>query len=120
MKGFFVPLAQALAAFLAGFIFVTGLVYAVWYVKSWGYIHSPRLSPSDPHDAAAMMLVGLEIFVGLPGGILTGLIASALVVVWKWIGLFGGRRNRAEGNALATSRAALSDSPRARQPTLSL
>ena len=68
MKRFLATLALALAAFVAGFILVTGLVYAAWYVKSWGYIHSPRLSPSDPHDAAAMLLLGLEMFVGLPGG----------------------------------------------------
>jgi hypothetical protein len=84
MKKLFVTLGQTLAAFLAGFIFVTGSVYAVWYAESWGYIHSPPLSDSDPHDAAAMMLVGLEMFVGLPGGILTGLIAGAIVVVLKW------------------------------------
>jgi hypothetical protein len=84
MKKALVTLAQALAAFLAGFILVTGLVYAVWYVNSWGYIHSEPSSPSDPHDAAAMLLVGIELFVGLPGGILTGLIAAAIVVVWRW------------------------------------
>jgi hypothetical protein len=84
MKKILVTLALAFAAFVAGFILVTGLVYAVWYVRSWEYIHSPRLSPSDPHDAAAMALMGMEMLIGLPGGILTGLIASALVVVWKW------------------------------------
>jgi hypothetical protein len=84
MKKSLVTLVLAFAAFVAGFILVTGAIYVVWYVDSWDYNHSPRLSPSDPHDAAAMVLIGEEVVFGLPGGILTGLIAAAVTGVWKW------------------------------------
>jgi ABC-type sulfate transport system permease subunit len=82
MKRHLITLLLAIAAFLASLIAAVLVVYAYWYVDSWGYIHSPRLSPSDPHDAAALRLVALEVIIGLPVGALAG-IAAAAIVVWK-------------------------------------
>jgi hypothetical protein len=76
----------ALAAFLACMVAAVLVVYVYWYFMSWEYNHTPRESPSDPHDAAAMMLIALETLFGLPAGVLAGVAAAALVIWRRWRG----------------------------------
>jgi hypothetical protein len=71
--------AWACTAFIAVFVAVVVLTYAAWSVQSWEYNHSPR-SPGDPHDASAYVLLGMEMFFGLPGGLLFGGIAAGMVI----------------------------------------
>jgi hypothetical protein len=85
MKRHFATFAWMCAAFLGTFLLAVLAIYAVWYVRSWDYIHSPPSSPSDPHDAAAYALIGMEMFIGLPAGVCLG-VASALFVLWlRWV-----------------------------------
>jgi hypothetical protein len=72
--------AWACAAFIAVFVALVVLTYAVWSLQSWEYNHSPPRSPGDPHDASAYVLLGMEMFFGLPGGLVLGGIAAGMVI----------------------------------------
>jgi len=75
-----------ITAVLAGLTFLCGLLVAIlavwtyWYVRNWGYNHAPS-DPGDPHDAAAYVLIAMELFFGLPLGVVLGLLAGVVVVV---------------------------------------
>jgi uncharacterized protein YciI len=71
----------ALAAFLGCLIAAVLLVYAVWYVDSWDYRNSPNPT-HEVRDAPVYVLLGAEMFIGLPVGLLAG-VAGAAVVIWK-------------------------------------
>jgi hypothetical protein len=81
MKKHLATFAWACAAFLAGVIAVVLVTYALWLFDSWDYLHSPK-NPDHVRDAPAYVLMGLELFIGLPLGVLAG-AAAALAVVWK-------------------------------------
>ena len=77
LKTFLLALATFLGCLIAAVLFV----YAVWCVSSWDYLHAPN--PTDEvRDGPAYVLLGAEMFIGLPVGVLAGVAASALVV-WK-------------------------------------
>jgi hypothetical protein len=70
----------ALAAFLGCLIAAVLAVYAVWYVSSWDYLHAPN--PTDEvRDGPAYVLLGAEMFIGLPVGVLGGIAAAVFVFV---------------------------------------
>jgi len=75
-----VTLALAFAAFLAVVIGALVVTYAIWYWQSWDYIHAPR-NPDEVRDAGAYVLMGMELFFGLPIGTLLGLIAASVVLL---------------------------------------
>ena len=72
LKTFFL----AIAAFSACLIAAVLAVYAVWY------LNTPPRPPGDVGDAPFYVLLGFEMFIGLPVGLLTG-VAAAAVVIWK-------------------------------------
>jgi hypothetical protein len=82
MKRNWATFAWMCAAFLGGIMVAILVTYAVWNVQSWDYNHSPKASPGDPHDASGYVLIGMEMFFGLPVGVFLG-AASALAVLWK-------------------------------------
>jgi hypothetical protein len=54
------------------------VTYGLWFILSFEYNNSPRISPSDPHDASAYALLGLVLYIGLPLGCVTGLIGAVV------------------------------------------
>jgi uncharacterized membrane protein YfcA len=84
MKRLGITLALSFVAFIVGFLFVVTLVYGCcWFVFNWDSSHAPRESPSGPHPAGAYFFLWAEMFVGLPGGVLTGLGGAFIVLVWR-------------------------------------
>jgi uncharacterized protein YqgC (DUF456 family) len=81
MKRHLITAALAVLAFLCALLLAILAVWAYWYVDSWGYNHAP-VTPGDPHDAAAYVLIGMEMFIGLPLGLILGPIAG-IVVLWR-------------------------------------
>lgn len=66
-------------AFLACVVAALLVVYGVWYVGSRDYLHAPNPS-GEVRDAPAYVLLGYEMFIGLPVGVLAGIAATVLVV----------------------------------------
>jgi hypothetical protein len=81
MKRNLKTLLLAVAAFLVSVVAAVLAVYAFWYVDSRDYLHAPNPS-GEVRDAPAYVLLGAEMFIGLPVGSLAGAGAAA-VVVWK-------------------------------------
>ncbi|PYQ61895.1 MAG: hypothetical protein DMF53_14315 [Acidobacteria bacterium] len=75
MRKIGVTLALAFAASLGGFLFVVTLVYGCTY---W-LAHSLQYRG----HAGAYLFIYMEMFVGLPGGVLTGLGCAFIVLVWR-------------------------------------
>ena len=83
VKRFAIPIAAALGIIIACVTASVFVTYGVWYAISWDYLYSPPVVPGDPKDAAAYVLFGLELFIGLPLGGVAGLILA--VVVFRWM-----------------------------------
>ena len=81
MKRHLITAALMALTFLGGFLLAIVIVWTYWYVDSWGYNHAP-VEPGDPHDAAAYVMLGMEMFIGLPLGCVLGGIA-AIGVLWR-------------------------------------
>lgn len=84
----------ALAAFLGCLIAAVLVVYAFWLVESWDYLHAPNPA-GEVRDAPAYVLLGAEMFVGLPVGLLAGIAAAVFVIL---------RRRRGADGVLPQSR----------------